>query len=348
MFERLRIRNFRGFGDLRIDALGRINLVTGRNNAGKTTLLEAIFLLSGAANARMALNAHVVRDLRQGKPLPWVADTWWKPLFSGLDTSRAPEISGSHSRVGGMKLTIRWERPSKEEFSRDEIKDMPAAGFPERRSLKFEYEDRNGKIASAVQETADKLDVEQDDDYEPFSAAILQPGGGDANDDAVTLGQLRRRKRGQLILDALRVVEPRLEGIEDNTASGAPMIWVDVGLPELVPLPVAGAGMTHVARMVLAAASVEGGVLLVDEIENGLHHSVLPDVWRVIAKAAADFGVQVFATTHSFECVEAAHEALGPDGFRLHRIEAEDGGHRCVTPSPTAIAGAVRHNMEVR
>ena len=345
MFERLRIRNFRGFGDLRIDSLGRINLVTGRNNAGKTTLLEAIFLLSGAANARMALNAHITRNQRRGAPPRWAADTWWKPLFSGLDTNRAPEISGSHSRIGGMKLTIRWERPSKQEFSRDGI---PAAGFPERRSLKFEYEDRNGKIASAAQETADKLDVEQDDDYEPFSAAILQTGGGDANDDAVRLGQLRRRKRGQLILDALRVVEPGLAGVEDNSSSGVPMIYVDVGLSELMPLQVAGAGMTHVARIVLDAASVEGGVLLVDELENGLHHSVLPDVWRVIDKASADFGVQVFATTHSFECIEAAHEALGPDGFRLHRIEAEDGEHRCVTLSPTAIAGAVRHNMEIR
>lgn len=350
MFERLRIRNFRGFGDLRIDSLGRINLVTGRNNAGKTTLLEAIFLLSGAANARMAFNGHIIRNQRQGTPPRWVADTWWKPLFSGLDTNRTPEMSGFHSRVGDMKLTIRWERPSKEEFSRDGIKGMPAAGSPDQRSLKFEYEDRNGKVASAAQETTDKVSVEPGpgDGYAPFSAGILQPGGGDANEDAVRLGQLRMRKRGQLILDALRVVEPRLEGIEDNAASGAPMIWVDIGLPELVPLPVAGAGMTHVARIVMAAAEVEGGVLLVDEIENGLHHSVLPDVWRVIEKAAADFDVQVFATTHSFECVEAAHEALGPDRFRLHRIEAEDGGHRCVTLSPTAIAGAIRYNMEIR
>ena len=348
MFERLRIRNFRGFGDLRIDSLGRINLVTGRNNAGKTTLLEAIFLLSGAADPRMALNGHVVRGWRQGKPLPWVADTWWKPLFSGLDTNRAPEISGVHSQVGKIKLTIRWGRPSKEEVSRDGIKELSAAGSPEKRSLKFEYEHPGGMIESMAQETTDKLDVEQGDGYAPFNAGILQPGGGDVNDDAVRLGQLRRRKRGQLILDALRVVEPGLVSVEDNSSSGVPMIYVDVGLPELMPLQVAGAGMTHVARIVLAAASVEGGVLLVDEIENGLHHSVLPDVWRVIAKAAADFGVQVFATTHSFECVEAAHEALGPDGFRLHRIEAEDNERRCVTLSPTAIAGAVRHNMEIR
>ena len=349
MLERLHIRNFRGFGDLRIGSLGRINLVTGRNNAGKTTLLEAILLLVGAANARMAFNGHVIRGWRQGKPPLWVAETCWKPLFFRLDTNRAPEIAGSHSRVGDMKLTIRWERPSKEEFSRDGIKDMPAAGSPEKRALKFEYKDPTvGKIESEAQETADKLDVEQSDSYVPFPAIILQPGAGNVNEDAVRLGQLRMRKRGQPILDALRVVEPGLVGIEDNSSSGAPMICVDLGLPELVPLPVTGAGMTHVARIVLAAASAAGGVVLVDELENGLHHSVLPDVWRVVDKAAEDFDVQVFVTTHSFECVEAAHEALGAEGFRLHRIEAEDGARRCVTPSPAAIAGAIRHNLEIR
>ena len=58
--------------------------------------------------------------------------------------------------------------------------------------------------------------------------------------------------------------------------------------------------------------------------------------------------MQIFATTHSFECVEAAHEALGAEGFRLHRLEVVDGERRCVTLSPIAIAGAIRHNLEVR
>ena len=194
----------------------------------------------------------------------------------------------------------------------------------------------------------DKFDVEQGDGYAPFPAAIVQPESGNVNQDAVALGQLRMQKRGELILDALRVVEPGLVGIEDNASSDAPMICVDLGLPELVPLPVMGAGMTHVARIVLAAASAAGGVVLVDELENGLHHSVLPDVWRVIGKAAEDFDVQVFATTHSFECVEAAQKTLATNDFRLHRIEVEDGAYRCITPSPAAIAGAVRHNLEIR
>lgn len=349
MLERLRVRNFRGLNDVTVDKLSRINLVTGRNNAGKTTLIEAILLLVGAANARMAFNSHVIRGFRQGVPPRWVADTYWKPLFSRLDTNRVPEISGFHAAVGDMKLTIQWERLSKEEISRDGIKDALATGSPEKRSLKFVYEDPNvGKIESEAHETTDKIDVDQSDRYVPFKVEILQPGEGNVNEDAVALGQLRMQKRGELILDALRVVEPELESIEDNSSSGAPMICVDIGLPELAPLPVMGAGMTHVARIVLAAATATGGVVLVDEIENGLHHSVLPDVWRMIAKAAEQFKVQVFATTHSFECVEAAHEALGPKGFRLHRLEVVDDTTRCVTYDADAVDGAIRHNMEVR
>ena len=63
MFKNLRIRNFRAFGDLEIPRLGRINLVTGKNNSGKTSLLEALFLLCGAGNPQVALNANAFRGI---------------------------------------------------------------------------------------------------------------------------------------------------------------------------------------------------------------------------------------------------------------------------------------------
>ena len=62
MLERLRVRNFRGFENLGVDRLRRINLVAGRNDTGKSTLLEAIFLLGSAANPRLAVNSYVVRS----------------------------------------------------------------------------------------------------------------------------------------------------------------------------------------------------------------------------------------------------------------------------------------------
>ena len=349
MLERLTVRNYRGLHDLTIKDLGRINVFTGRNNAGKTSLLEALWLLCGAANARMAANSYVIRNRDRGKPPTSWAETYWRPLFWHLDTGQNLKISGYHSAVGDMELTISWGRPLTTEVPRNERTDKLTEAHNAEPSLKFTYLDQNsGTIESEAREAPENFKFEQADDYVPFAAVILQPGGGNVNEDAIKLGKLRTRKRGNKLLEALRVVEPKLISVEDSASSGAPMIWVDVGLRELVPLPVMGAGMTHVARLVLAAASVPGGVMLVDEIENGLHHSVLPDVWRVVEQVTKQFNVQIFATTHSFECLEAAHEAIGPDGFRLYRLEADDGVNRCLTYSPAAIGAALRHNIEVR
>ena len=352
MFERINVRNYRGFGDVTVGGLGRINLVAGRNNAGKTALLEAVWLLCGAANARMAVSSHVVRLVRPlAEPPIWTAETYaetyWKPFFHGLDTGRSLTVSGRHASIGDMNLEIAWEKSRKTEVSRAGGNGVALEKGPY--SLRFMYTDpKAGRIESEARESMDKFEFDQRDDYVPFGSEILMPGSGDVRDDASRLAQLRKQKLEAGFLDALRVIEPRLQHAEENASSGVPMIHVDVGLPELVPLQVMGAGMTHLARIILAIASVRGGVVLVDEIENGLHHSVLPEVWRVVGEAAERSDVQMFAATHSFECIEAAREALGGDGFRLHRLEAGKSGVRCVTYEPEEVDTAIRHVMELR
>ena len=349
MLKQLHVRNLRGLRDLAIKKLGRVNLVAGKNNVGKTTLLEAIFLLGSGGDCRLALNRHVVR-LEPTTDVPTsISETVWASFFFGLETDSRVTVSGCHSLVGNMELAVALERSITSEIPRDGEKGAFTQARSGERVLKFRYVDPvAGTLESEARETATEIKFEQSNTYVPFSGSILQPGGGNAKNDAILLGQLRRQKRGELLLEALHTVEPRLQGIEDNSSSGSPMIWVDIGLRELVPLPAMGAGMTHVTRVVLAAGAVPGGVVLVDEIENGLHHSVLPDVWRIVGKVAEQFNVQVFATTHSFECVEAAYKALGADGFRLHRLEVDDGVNRCMTYEPDAIEGAIRHNLEVR
>lgn len=353
MLERLSVRNFRGFKELEVDRLCRINLVTGRNDTGKSTLLEAIFLLGSAVNPRLAVNEHVMRSegVHVAGPAS-MAETLWKPLFFELHTDGPIEIAGRHSSIGSMSLKLALERPVTTEMARDKQKGALQTARTDERVLAFTYVDPHaGKISSRARETADTFAFDRSDsknEYLPFTAAILKPGTGDLAQDAVHLGKLRKQRRGGLLLDALRTIEPRLNGIEDNSSSGVPMLWADIGLRELVPLPVMGNGLTHLTRIVLGATAVQNGVLLVDEIENGLHRSVLQNVWRVVEKVATQFDVQIFATTHSFECVQAAHQALGAGGFRLHRLETVDGTTQCITYDEEAIDGAVRHNLEVR
>lgn len=82
--------------------------------------------------------------------------------------------------------------------------------------------------------------------------------------------------------------------------------------------------MARIASLVLTIGNAPGGVVLVDGIENGLHHSIMPDVWRVMGGVARQFNTQVFATTYSLECITAAHKAFVQSeayDFRLHRLE---------------------------
>lgn len=349
MLKRLQIQNFRGFNALEINQLSGINLIAGKNNSGKTSLLEAVFLLSGGGNAQLAVNANVIRGIE--KDGVSVRDFFWKQLFFNLDMEQSIKIEGEYKSHGQFALEIASEQQPTTEITLDSTDGSSATNLFDERSLIFQYSDPSGqKIKSHIRFKGQKIEVQQPAINVPFIAAILLSRGRNIHEDAKRLGMLKKKKQGDLLLKALQVVEPKLQSIEDSFASGTPMIWGDIGLSELVPLPAMGEGMTQLARLVLAIATVPNGVVLVDEVENGIHHSVLPDVWRAIDEAAKQFHTQIFATTHSFECIEAAHQALGPDGFLLHRLEVADNDKmsRCVTYEPDTIDASIRHNLEVR
>ena len=350
MLKRLHIRNFRGFNALEIDQLSGINLIAGKNNSGKTSLLEAISLLVGAGDARLARNVNIIRGLElDSRVSPAMIGPLWKQLFSDLDMERAIEIEGEHTSHGQLALKITSERQAASEAALDFIEETSAPDHFSELSLAFQYSDPSGKrVESQIRVKGQEFEINQPPTNASLGVIILLSRTRNIRRDATRLGQLRRKKQGSLLLKALQIVEPRLQSIEENSSSGTPMIWGDIGLSELVPLSAMGEGMTQIARLVLAIASVPDGVVLVDEVENGIHHTVLPDVWRAIDEAAKQFHTQIFATTHSFECVMAAHESLSQDRFRLHRLEANDAENRCVTYEPDAIDAAIRHNLEVR
>ena len=349
MFKSLNVRNFRRFNELRIDQLSNINLFAGRNNSGKTSLLEAIFLLAGAGNARVAMDPYVLRSWQpgDGAQANW---PFWKQFFADLDTGRSIRIEGEHTVHGRLGLGITSGRQHIAEIPLGRTEKVAETSTFNEHSLTFAYIGPSGaEVNSRIIVNDEAARVEQGNITVPFSSIILLPRiKRSIQDDAIRLGQLRQRKQGGLVLKALQAVEPKLQSIEDNSSSGTPMIWGDVGLSELIPLSVMGEGMTQIARMVLAAATTPDGIVLVDEIENGIHHSALTNMWRVVDEAARQFHVQIFATTHSHECVISAHESLSADRFRLHRLEASDEESRCVTYDPESIDSAISHDLEVR
>ena len=309
-------------------------------------------LLCGAGNPTLGANGNILRATDFGqesnlRPL----EILWKNVFHALDVGNPIEIRGVHYERGVLRLEISLEAwHGTPQIAPSAFDGAPTSQTANGKALTFRYKDRDCADEARVGQVRlvpAGLEVNHPDTPNPVSARIVFSRTGDVRDDAELLGDLRLRKHGDFLLDALRVIEPKLAGVEVVYMGGTPMIWGDIGLSELVPLPAMGEGMTRLARIVLGISSVPGGVLLVDEVENGIHHSAMVGAWKAIGQAAERFDAQVFATTHSFECIQKAVEALTPEGFRYFRtsIIKKKGA---VSYEPGQVDLAVRLPMEIR
>ncbi len=101
----------------------------------------------------------------------------------------------------------------------------------------------------------------------------------------------------------------------------------------------------------LALANSKDGFLVIDEVENGIHHSIQRDFWKMVLREAYENNVQVFATTHSGDCVrgfaQAAAESEEVEGslIRLHRKNEEV---RAIEYSESDLKIVAEQGIEVR
>jgi len=112
-----------------------------------------------------------------------------------------------------------------------------------------------------------------------------------------------------------------------------------------------GDGMSRLASLILAIGNAKNGVVLVDEIENGFHHRVMAKVWRAIAKAARRFNCQLFATTHSLECIASAHKAFSKEesyDLLVHRLDRTDDKVSATTFGQDELDVAFEMKMDIR
>lgn len=125
------------------------------------------------------------------------------------------------------------------------------------------------------------------------------------------VGDALRVKDGEEIIEeCLHEIDPRVRRIRIDPYKEGNRIVVDSGLEEMVPLSNLGQGVYRLVEILAEVIGSGASICIVDEIENGIYHAALVDVWKGLVKAASLFGVQVFATTHSAECLRAAHEVF--------------------------------------
>jgi hypothetical protein len=341
----LEIENFRCFKKLRLEGLSRVNLIVGANNSGKTVLLEAIeavrnpFLLDRASIER---GEH--RERRVGEKLIQEVDP--RHWFHG------------HRLTRGANFSVR--ATGKPEFSVSlKVESAPPTDAAPVVSDAFQLILEHGGTPLVVRRLSDDGWLQVGGLYAfDLIGLRMQPPVG-----FVTTDHLLPRKLAQLwtnvvltpgelhTVDALRLVEPSLERIAISESDGPSAKVLLRGEEGPVPLGTLGEGVTRMLALALHLVRTEGGHLLIDEIENGLHWSVMPKVWRFLIETARARDVQVFATTHSKDWLEglAALHRTDPElaaNVSVHRLEA--GRETSVRFDAGRIAEYVEMELEAR
>jgi hypothetical protein len=362
MYLSFKVSNFRCFQELIIEKLAPVNLIAGMNNVGKTALLEALFLHCGAYNPELVLRISTFRGIEPSFKIESgrTAETPWDSLFTGFDPAKEIELTGKSKTAGYRTLRLRilrepLENPGVSLFihSNQGKPAEPLLSTDTDLVLELEYNEAQRKGKHYLVVGPKGIQVQPFPPPPPPIPAVFLAARGRISpaEDAERFGRLEITGKQDVLLKVLKTVEPRLRRLSVVVAGGVPMIYGDLGHGRLIPLPVMGEGMVRLASLVLAIANTGKGVVLVDEIENGLHHSVLYKVWRVIGEAARTFNTQIFATTHSLECIRAAHRAFRDSGhydFCLYRLETLGKSTRVIAYDQETLEAAMETDLEVQ
>ena len=377
----LYIENFRGIKKLSIPRLGRVTLLAGKNGVGKTTALDAIRIFS----ARGRFNFIGVFLKHIGERLILVDEKYaediepdWSALFSGRDISQDVQISiGERSKPG--QLTIAAETLHSNHLPIVE-RLAPFGILAGRiRALTVKYKEIGYTVPLAFPNEIGKhfggggesiyvaptgpvgfREHSRDQDLPPpITCLSVGPDVMDRNtlstfwqNVALTDSELRAVESLRLLYG--EVVE-RVSVVGENAANsgvdGRQAIAKIRGVERPVPLSSLGDGALRMFGVALALANSRDGFFLIDEAENGIHHSVHRDYWRMVLQTAHENNVQVFATTHSWDCVrgfaQAATENEDVEAVMV-RLEKEDEGLRAVRYDERRLKIAAEQGVEVR
>lgn len=359
------VAGFRAIRRLAIPELRRVNLFVGKNNAGKTSLLEAIRLyLHRNTRSVTAVIYETVRGHSEFRPVSFARGR------EGL------EPGDVQSAVDAVESLFHG---SFEEESLHPIRMTQETGVPEALSIWLPWDGesaRNGEIAEGadrpvlVDPYIEVLELTSestttDVPLEWFMRRLPVPRPALRN-PAIMLGasglsphQTRQMwdrvaVAGQEVLveEALRIIVPDLERILLVGESGNRSVLLKLqGSTRPVPMQGMGDGVNRVFGISVALILAQGGALLIDEIENGVHYSIQEEVWSAIFSLATRFDVQVFASTHSWDAVlgfQSAARVSEEDGI-LYRLErGSNGDIDPVAFTEAEVAIAARHDVEIR
>jgi hypothetical protein len=361
MIRAVHIAGFRGIRESVAAGLGRVNLVIGRNDCGKTAFLEAVQIAENALNA-----AHIVRYVQERRlSAPFKAhdfERFWRPIF--LDFDARTGFSISVTRDDGSLQTLKmWQSARNEQLvlEVDDNSEGRADGMTRETATplapttwKLDIDITTYHHKQTRQEIVGKsAQVTLPPIADRVGSAWISSSAGISESDIRCVSMLKQRGRDGVLVELLREVDNRLSGIELLSPGGDVaelFVRLDNGTP-MLPMTLMGEGLQRCLEIGACAAVHDWPTLFIDEVENGMHHLVLEPLWRWIATMSRRRDLQVFATTHSEECIHAACRAFGDlddDGLRVIRLDRLERETRATIYDRALIEVAERTGTEIR
>jgi len=341
--EHLTIQAFRGLADVELANLARVNLLVGPNDSGKTSVLEALCLLSNPLDVRR-WDWLAGRRLALAEPVEGVR--WLFPRPPGTDPARrGPQRIGischGTSPIGSLSATAvevaelrAGEGP--EYLPLDGTPSAEAAVRREVRGTKVDVDAKGGGVGSqSVTFTVWDEDRQSlPEKREPLlPCRLVMPWEHWFARPAVELLSRARLQGGHAPAGGdgdpgtlLAQVDPRISGVEVLAPDGRGRLFVRDAAGGLVPISVYGDGVRRCLMLAAAVVRARGGLLLVDEIETAIHVAALGEVFGWLVRACVDNDVQLFATTHSLEAIDALLSADATEELTTFRLTPTERG----------------------
>lgn len=363
MLPSLGIRNYRNLKHLDIEKLARVNLIAGKNNTGKTSLLEAVSLYAAGGSLDWV---NILLKSRGDYHYISLPEQTYMPsilLDSNIKSYRSlffqrPFDNQSSINIESLKssasdgLTIRFDYQKRSESSAAIMNVALLVGY--KRTLTDYPLDTNmpSTIASWVRSSGifSKEDASPAPDFQfvgtkeslRYNAAQLW-------------SNIALKDEEDWVVEALKIIDPRVSRIsfiDDKNGTNQKAVVRMSDHEEILPLQSMGDGMNRILTIILALVNAGDSYLLIDEFENGLHHTVQEDLWKMIFKLAKELNVQVFATTHSDDCIRAFERVLNSDGNesegQYFRLERFGDVIKPIFYSPSELEVATDQNIETR
>ena len=355
MLTTLELHQYRAFESYRLRELTGVNLLVGKNNCGKTSILEAVELLLTGGSVS-ALHESAVRCGEIDDDMGYGADV--SHVFHGHECKPGArfELSGpgGRQRLAGMILSLdevgeaadRWERTAKRR--RLEAEEEPAVAF----GLNLEADGHqplvipiaeNGAFLEQLWPRSARVGpIRRDVRFLDFEPASMRTAWKAAVAD----------RRETEVVEAMRILMPDIDSVLFLAGRRRQNILVGRGnaRPRL-PVGSFGDGMRRLLAVSLALVGAEGGCLLIDEIDTGFHWTAMEDVWRLVVEGAARSNVQVFATTHSYDCIKGLGDLVRSRPDLAERVAVHK-VHRQLEQAVPIPGGeipiAVEQDIEVR